>query len=288
MTTHNGSPLINVEELRALLDNPHAKLFDVRGTWETPARALHDDYKQAHIPGAVFLDWTKEFLQPDLPVNLAPVSHLSGATHSFQSLGINQGDLVVLYDDYHHMLAGRVWWAMRYWGFDNVKVLNGGWCNWLSRRFSVSSTANCHTKGNFLPTENSALKVNMDEFLQIKESSYVLDARGRNGYQGNADDHRSGHIPGTINIPYSLTLDEKSGLFHDKHTLTTLFDQEIPGWRDMNLISSCGAGYAGTVLMLALSELGADIALFDDSFSVWKQDSSRPVEQGAGINRNRI
>ena len=285
MTTHIGSPLINAEQLNALVDDPNTKVFDVRGTWETPARALPDDYEKAHIPGAVFLDWTKEFLQPDLPINLAPVSNLNVATHSFQSLGINKHDLVILYDDYHHMLAGRVWWAMRYWGFNNVKVLNGGWRRWLSRKFSVSSLANSHTKGNFLPTENSALKVSMDEFLRIKESSCILDARGRSGYQGNAEDHRSGHIPGAINIPYSLTMNEKSGLFHDKRTLAAIFDQEIPGWRSRKLISSCGAGYAGTVLMLAFSELGEDIVLFDDSFSVWRQDSSRPVEQGTDINR---
>ncbi|MEP2781124.1 MAG: hypothetical protein ABJP33_01645 [Pseudoruegeria sp.] len=54
------------------------------------------------------------------------MANQAGAEKAFKALGINEGDLVVLYDNYHHMHAGRIWWAMRYWEFANVRVLNGG------------------------------------------------------------------------------------------------------------------------------------------------------------------
>ena len=84
--------------------------FDVRGTWSTPARALPEEYDTAHIPGAVFLDWTQHFLEPGVAVGLASVSERTGAEAAFRDLGINEGDMVVLYDDYSHMFAGRLWW----------------------------------------------------------------------------------------------------------------------------------------------------------------------------------
>lgn len=280
MTTNTNSQLISAAELKLALDNPSTKIFDIRGTWASPAKSLPEDYAAGHIPGAVHIDWTTEFLEPDLDVGLAPVADFENASASFKRLGINQNDLVVLYDDYHHMLAGRIWWAMRYWGFDNVKVLNGGWKYWQAQGYETSTSESKAEIGSFVPVKQEQLRVSMEEFIQIKNESCVIDARGKSGYVGNAEDERSGHIPGAINVPYSLTLNEHSGLFHDKATLTALFDKEIPDWRTAKLVSSCGAGYSGTVVMLALLELGMGSSLFDDSFSVWKQDLSRPIERG--------
>ena len=66
----------------------------------------------------------------DVALALASVADEAGAAQAFRALGIDGGDLVVLYDDYRHMLAGRIWWAMRLWGFAEVRVLNGGWGYW--------------------------------------------------------------------------------------------------------------------------------------------------------------
>jgi len=279
MTDPSKSALISAKELNAIIGNPHTKVFDVRGTWATPARALPESYDEGHIPGAAFLDWTKEFLEADIPTGLAPVANLEAATSSFKSLGINDGDFVVLYDDYHHMLSGRIWWAMRYWGFHNVKVLNGGWNHWVAQGLATSTQGKTPDEGSFSPKRHKDLRTSMEEFLLKKQTSCVLDGRGVKGFAGNTDDNRSGHIPGAINIPYSRVLDERTGLFQNRKALVRLFDQLAPAWCDTHIISSCGAGYAGTVLMLALLELDMDSTLFDDSFSVWKQDPSRPVER---------
>lgn len=280
--TDGRSSLISAEDLEGLLEDPSVKVFDVRGTWSTtPASALHEDYEAGHIPGAVFLDWTRHFIEQGVALGLAAVADESGAAQAFRALGINEGDLVVLYDDYHHMQAGRIWWAMRHWGFTDVRVLNGGWRYWTAQQKPVSTAAPEITPGTFRPRKQETLLVGLDAFLASKDRHCVIDARGAANYAGKAEDPRSGHIPGSLNLPYRDVLDADSGLFLDRDRIARVFDEKAPQWRETPIIASCGSGYAATVILLALSELQRDASLFDGSFAIWKQDPERPIEQSS-------
>ncbi len=279
MNSSENSSLISAKNLASLIGQDKIKIFDVRGTWKTPARSLYDDYLTEHIPGAVFLDWTKYFIEQGAARNLASVASFKEASESFTELGIHRDDLIILYDNYHHMFAGRIWWAMRYWGFENIRVLNGGWSYWKSQGLLTSTDVPQITEGSFKPQCCSDLRVNLQDFLIEKENAYVVDARGEENYAGNPEDARSGHIPGAINIPFKALLDEYTGLFLPLDNIQQIFDRMIPQWRTSTIISSCGSGYAGTVPLLALYNLGVDTCLFDGSSAIWKQDLSREVEQ---------
>ncbi len=273
------SPLISAGQLEQLLGEPSVKVFDVRGTWSPPPRPLPEDYEAGHIPGAFFLDWTRHFLQQDVALGLASVADETGARQAFTDLGINDGDLVVLYDDFQHMLAGRVWWAMRHWGFDNVRVLNGGWSYWSTQNKPVSTEVSEIVPGTFEPKRQDGLRVSIDAMVSNKDQYCVIDARGAEDYAGQADDPRTGHIPGSLNVPYHAVLDAETGLFLDRETISGVLDQGAPRWREMPVSTTCGAGYAAAVTLMALSELGQGASLFDGSFVVWEQDPDRPVEQ---------
>ncbi len=272
-------PLISADELNAIIDAPNVKIFDVRGTWASPARALPDDYDAGHIPGAIFLDWTQHFIAQDVAPGLAPIADEAEARASFAALGISEGDLLVLYDASSHMHAGRIWLAMRHWGFDNVRVLDGGWTNWKSRGMQVSTVSSMLEAGGFVPKHVAGLKLDLEEFLRLQNDACVIDARGAANYAGNADDPRSGHIPGAFNVPFSAMLDPDSGTFLDNDTIVRVLDERAPGWATKPLIASCGSGYAATVVLLALAMIGKTGILFDGSFAVWKQDPDRPVAQ---------
>ena len=209
----SASPLISADQLEGLLGEPSLKVFDVRGTWRTPARALFEDYEAGHIPGASFLDWTKHFIERDVPIGLASVADETGAALAFKALGIDEGDLVVLYDDYHHMQAGRIWWAMRLWGFADVRVLNGGWGYWSARNKPVSKVSPQIVPGTFQPRRQEGLRVGLDAFLRTKNQHCVIDARGAESFAGKTDDPRTGHIPDSLNLPFRAVLDEETGLF---------------------------------------------------------------------------
>lgn len=275
----NPSPIISAGGLHDLLGREDVRIFDVRGTWKSPAGALHGEYLDGHIPGAVFVDWTRDFLAQGQPVGLAPVCDQEAAAAAFKSLGVKDGDLCVLYDDYSHMLAGRVWWAMRYWGFANVRVLNGGWGYWKARGLAVSTDVPEVTQGSFQPQINSAVRVSLAELQERKALSCHMDARGPISYAGTAKDPRSGHIPGALHVHFNELLDPDTGLFLKADGLEKAFDRLAPDWRTRPVITSCGSGYAGTVPMMALNVLGVEASLYDGSFSEWKQDPSRPVEQ---------
>lgn len=275
-------PLISADELIAVIDGPNVKVFDVRGTWASPARALPDDYDTGHIPGAVFLDWTRHFIAQDVAPVLAPISDETETRASFAALGINEGDLVVLYDASSHMHAGRIWLAMRHWGFDNVRVLDGGWTNWKNLGMQVSTALAMPGTGSFVPNHVPGLKIDLEEFLTLQDGACVIDARGAANYAGKADDPRSGHIPDALNVPFSAMLDPDSGRFLDTATIVTVLDERAPDWASKPLIASCGSGYAATVVLLALAKIDKTGILFDGSFAVWKQDPDRPVAQSQG------
>ena len=275
-------PLISADDLNTVIDAPNVKVFDVRGTWASPARALPDDYDMGHIPGAVFLDWTQHFIAQDMAPGLAPIADEAEARASFAGLGINEGDLVVLYDASLHMHAGRIWLAMRHWGFDNVRVLDGGWPNWKSLGMDVSTASSVPGTGSFVPKHVPGLKLDLEEFLTLQDDACVIDARGATNYAGNPDDPRSGHIPGALNVPFSAMLDPDSGTFLGIDTIVAVLDDLASGWASKPLIASCGSGYAATVVLLALAMIDKPGILFDGSFAAWKQDPDRPVAQSHG------
>ncbi|WP_298937405.1 rhodanese-like domain-containing protein [uncultured Ruegeria sp.] len=275
----SDSPLISIDQLEKLTGIPGVKCFDVRGTWKTPARALPDDYAEGHIPGAVFLDWTTHFIDPDEAIDLASVADLDGAEKSFRSLGINGGDLVILYDSYHHMHAGRIWWAMRYWGFTDVRVLNGGWNHWLASNKSVSTDVIEVASGDFSPQCQGDWRIGLADFVDTHAAHGVIDARGPVSFAGTPGDPTTGHIPGALSLPYSDLIDGETSCFLQPSALIEIFDERVPEWRNSPIITSCGSGYAATVTLLALTELGVKAQLFDGSFSVWKQDPNRAIEQ---------
>lgn len=273
------SPLITAIELNNIIGQPNVKIFDVRGIWGTEPTSLQHEYVDGHIPTATFLDWRKEFIEKDVVPNLAQVSSLKEAKQSFIDLGINKEDIVILYDNYHHMFAGRIWWAMCYWGFGNVHVLNGGFNYWQEQGFPVSKEITKIAKGTFEPKPKYHLRKSLEDFLSEKGNSCVLDGRGKGSYNGNPEDPRTGHIPGAISAAYNSFLDKKTRLFLEPSEMIELFERTIPYWRTKKIICSCGAGYSGTIAMLALASLGIESSLFDGSFSVWKLDPTRPIVQ---------
>ena len=275
----NPSPLVSAEELNAILGEQNVKIFDVRGTWSTPARALPEEYARSHIEGAVFLDWTQHFNEQNVPIGQASIVDNAGAERAFKQLGIDEGDRVVLYDDYSHMQAGRMWLAMRHWGFHNVQVLNGGWKYWSSQGLPTSDVIPKTEEGSFKPVLQAGLKLDIGEFLQTYEEACVIDARGPVSYAGNPDDPQTGHIPSSLNVPYSAILDPETGLFLDPEAIENILDQKAGEWRNKPVITTCGSGYAATVILLALSQLDQPAKLFDGSFAIWKQDPDRPIEQ---------
>ena len=141
--------LADTKWLAAHLGDPDMRVVDMRGVVRTvtDGRIQHADYlglpdayNASHIPGAVFLDWTKDIVDPDdpVPAQVAPPERLAAI---LGAVGIGDDTTVIAYDDHPaSQFATRLWWVLLYYGHDKVRVLDGGWSRWQAEGRPVTST----------------------------------------------------------------------------------------------------------------------------------------------------
>src|SRR5919107_1070434 len=134
-------PLVTTDWLSAHLDDERVRVVDIRGYVEktdlggsrqkAAYLAAREEYDGAHIPGAVYVDWTSDITDPDdpVPAQIAPPERFADL---MGSLGIGDDTSVVVYDHAGGQFATRLWWALTYYGHDSVLVLDGGWRKWTA------------------------------------------------------------------------------------------------------------------------------------------------------------
>ncbi len=135
-----------------------------------------------------------------------------------QGLGIGDDTLVVTYDNSQSLYAGRLWWALNYYGHTNVKVLNGGWRRWVSEGRPVEATRPSPGTGvTFTPKANEAIMCRMDELKATHSNSDVVvwDVRTDGEWDGTADrgNKRNGHVPGAVHLEWFNLMDRETHQF---------------------------------------------------------------------------
>jgi len=279
MTT---DPLVSTQWLADNLKNVRVldATFKLPGVTPLPI----DDFRERHIPGAVFFDVD------------AVSDHSSSLPHMFPSaeqfgrdagaLGISNDDTVVVYDNGTWTAAPRAWWMFLSFGHRNVRVLDGGLKKWLAENRPVE-------KGDAKPSQKSykaafdARRVrSMQQMIGNLESQaeQVIDARPAGRFDGSVPEPRAGlrggHIPGSRSVPYATLYDANTGAMKSLDDLRAAFmgagvDLEEP------IVTSCGSGVSAGVLTLALYRLGVtDTSLYDGSWSEWGAGGGPPVATG--------
>ncbi|MCG8526075.1 MAG: sulfurtransferase [Opitutales bacterium] len=181
---------------------------------ETPWK--EDRYQRAHIKGARLLPWHSYLKAFDESGNRLPhVLSPEDFVHVLSKLGINAEDEVVAYDDFHGLFASRFWWVSRYYGFNNVKILNGGWHAWVANAFPVAIESAEHAEGSdFRPRATQEMNMNLDELKATFQSDkiQVWDTRRSGEYDGTEEtsNRRNGHIPGAINLEWKELLEKET------------------------------------------------------------------------------
>lgn len=297
-----GLVLVSTEWLAARLQDPGVRVVDLRGKVLPPGNkprylAKRADYDAAHVPGARFVDWTVDIIDPadPVPMQVAPPEAFAA---TMTALDVGDGTLVVAYDDYDHIFAGRLAWALRYYGHDAVRVLDGGWSRWIAEGRPTESAADAPStgaarspseprgQGAFHARPMHALRRTADEVERVlgRDDVVLIDARPSDQYAGNMSAaSRAGHIPGALNVPYARLVDPATGQFLPSGELVRVFlDSGIDvAALPREIIVYCNGGVSCTVPLNALRILGRnDAAVYDGSWNEWGEDPSRPIRRG--------
>jgi thiosulfate/3-mercaptopyruvate sulfurtransferase len=261
------------------------RILDVRGRHPSSslAHAKRVEYSAGHIPGAIFIDWEKDFVDVCDPVPYQVASPDAFARRA-GALGINQGDLVVTYDDYYGIFAARVAWSFRYYGAE-ARVLDGGWRTWLEEGRTTTADVVDRPAVTFTTNVRAPLRRSL-EVVQVATANgaTLVDARPRHLYLGEPGAAGTGHIPGALSLPYQELVDGATGLFASPAAIVRLLrDAGVdPARPPRELIATCGTGVSATVALIALEIAGVHGAgVYDGSFSEWSADPKRPIEYGA-------
>lgn len=277
--------LVSADRLAAELPSKDICILDA--SWYLPAenRDAHAEFEQGHIPGASFFDIDAVSAHDtDLPHMLPDEAAFAAAVNR---LGVDNHSRVVIYDGFGVMSAARVWWMFRVFGHEQVAVLNGGMRAWQAAGFELESGPVSKPKeGAFEARFNPGLVRTMADVQACLggQGEQIVDARPAGRFKGVDPEPRaglrSGHIPGSFNVPFTDLLVPDSGEMLPEKVLRQRFlDAGLELTRPIS--SSCGSGVTACVLALGLFLLGRDdVAVYDGSWSEWGREGDWPVEAG--------
>jgi thiosulfate/3-mercaptopyruvate sulfurtransferase len=284
--TAPAGPLVSGEWLHGHLDHPRVRILDVRGRHPSSslAHAKRAEYAEGHLPGAVFVDWEHDFVDSSDPVPYQVASMEAFAARAGE-LGIREGDLIVTYDDYYGIFAARVAWSFRFYGAE-ARVLDGGWRTWVDEDRPTTASVTEPDRASFTARVRPKLRRTLQD-LEVARANgaTVVDARPRHLFLGEQGVKGTGHIPGSLCLPYQELVDGATGLFASPAAITRLL---IGAGLDVarpprDLITTCGTGVSATVALVALELAGVHGAgVYDGAFSEWSADPGRPVDYGLG------
>jgi thiosulfate/3-mercaptopyruvate sulfurtransferase len=288
---------VSTDWLRAHLGDLDVRVADVRGQVLPPGskpryRAKRGDYDTSHVPGAVFVDWTRDIVDPGDPVPMQVAGPAAFAA-KMTELGIGDETLVVAYDDYDHIFAGRLAWALRYYGHDGVRILDGGWSRWVAEGKPTRSSADGEVPRPararpFIARPRPALRRTADDvaasLLRAPGEVLLIDTRPPEQYSGVVSAAaRAGHIPGALNVPYARLVDRETGTFLPPGQLASVFKEAGVDVAALprEVIVYCNGGVSCTLTLNALRMLGRDdVAVYDGSWNEWGSDDRRPIRLG--------
>ena len=239
------------------------------------------DYDAGHVPGAFFVDLDAELAAPPGDGGRHPLPAPEVVERLVRRCGITQHTRVVAYDGQDSYAAARAWWVLRWAGFPEVRVLDGGFAAWVAAGLPVSTEEPADRHGDADVHPGSVPTLDADAATALARAGLLLDARSTERYAGESEpiDAVAGHIPGAVSSPTTEWVGDDGRLRTDLTERWAALSAGHDG-HDGPIGVYCGSGVTAALEVLALAEIGVDAALYPGSWSEWIRDPARPVATG--------
>jgi thiosulfate/3-mercaptopyruvate sulfurtransferase len=247
------------------------------------------NYQLGHVPDAVLFDWRQDINDP-ISRN---VLSKQACEDLLQRAGVNNDSTLVLYGDFNNWFAAFAFWVFKYYGFKDVRIMNGGRKKWLEEDREISKDIPNYPKGNFKASDpDKKIRVFLNEVkhaLDTKDRIKMVDVRSPKEFTGEIlappeypTEHaqRGGHIPGAENIPWAQAVNDKDGTFKPADELRKLYDSKgiTP---DKEIIAYCRIGERSSHTWFVLKYLLGypDVKNYDGSWTEWGNMIANPIEK---------
>lgn len=274
--------LISTEGLAQFMKEPDWVIVDCRFWLEDTAKG-RQDYLAEHIPGALYFDLDEDLSGPLVPGESGrhPLPDPEKLAALLGAHGIGKGTQVVAYDDRGGMIAGRLWWLLRWLGHKQTAVLDGGLTAWQAEGRPVTDEIPVPVFQPFTPDLQQYLVVNAAQVLENfgDPGRILVDSRAPERYRGESEpiDPVAGRIPGAINFFWNQNLDAK-GFFEIKDVLRGRFLDMFADIPAEQVSFYCGSGVTAAHNVLAVAHAGLGMPkLYPGGWSEWIADPNRPI-----------
>ena len=244
----------------------------------------HAKFKQGHVPSAVWVnhdDWAKAF---------GHGKDAEGWSKRIGALGLTSSSKVVVYDDNYTKDAARIWWILRYWGVEDVRLLNGGWVAWKAGNHPTDKDEIAPRPAKFEAKARPDRLATKEQLLDSLKGSklQIVDARSEKEFCGveKLTNKRAGAIPGAKQLEWIDLLDKDTQRFKSAVSLRKMFEDAGIAL-DRPTATHCQSGGRAAVMVFGMELMGAkSVSNYYPSWAEWNHDQDTPVVPGKAKQKN--
>ncbi len=269
--------LVDADWVQAHLGDPNVRLIEV----DVNTKA----YDEGHIQGAVGLNWKSELQDQTIR---APLSK-ENLEELLSSSGVTNDTTIVLYGDNNNWFAAWSLWIFKYYGHNDVRLLDGGRVKWLADKREITTEVPSYARTEYHTKQlNEDIRAYRDQVLSKLGKIALVDVRSPGEYSGELlapanlpqeGAQRGGHIPGAANIPWAQAVQE-DGTFKPAEELRALYGGKgvTP---DKEVIAYCRIGERSSHSWFVLSYLLGypTVRNYDGSWTEWGSLIGAPIEK---------